>query len=66
VLEPKSDFSIYYIECCGGAFDGLKHVLPDEIIDQGIEHVMFDRCLYRVTDNLIAPNVYRATFVKVV
>lgn len=64
-MEPKSDFSTYYIECCGGALDGHRALLPDEIIDQGIEHVQFGRWVYKITDQLIAPNVYRATLAKV-
>lgn len=63
ITDPKSDMSTYYVELCGGAMDGHREVLPDEIVDAGVDKFLVNGWLYHVTDQLIAPNVYKAILV---
>lgn len=62
--EPKSEFSTYYFECVGGKEDGNVQVLLDEWIESGIQDVIVNQTLYKITDQLLRPNVYKAILVN--
>jgi|WetSurMetagenome_2_1015567.scaffolds.fasta_scaffold89259_4 hypothetical protein len=67
--EPQSEASQYYFECYGGKFDGAVIQLLDVVIEEGIDTVILGGIspgpAYKITDQLIRPNVYKAQYLGI-